>query len=189
MKRSLPGGAWIAAGLVIAALVVPGVTYATASLTEITGTNGTTPANVTPAHQLFTATTAPGNAVVLTGSASLQSSTCFSFRMPATGKAIVLRDLRTSIQSGGGADIVFVSVDPTTCGTPFAQVELQTLGNDEITFDPGIPVPAGDRVWIQLGHSSDVEDTFWMDADGYTVPNAAVAQAPDVAVRPLVHAR
>ena len=46
--------------------------------------------------------------------------------------------------------------------------------NDEITFDPGIPVPAGDKVWIQPGHSSSVEDAFSMDADGYIVPNGDI---------------
>jgi hypothetical protein len=142
MKPSLPGGAWIAAGLVVAALVVPGVTYAAGTLTEIVGLNGTTAANVSAAHQLLTATATPANAVVFSGNASLQSSSCFAMRMPVTGKAIVLRDIRTSVQSGDTPDILFVSVDPTTCGTPFASVALGGVANDEITFDPGIPVPA-----------------------------------------------
>ena len=181
MKPSLPGGAWIAAGLVVAAIIAPGVSYAAGTLTEIVGLNGTTAANVTAAHQLLTATATPASAVVLSGSASLESSACVAMRMPVTGKAIVLRDIRTSVQSGTSPDILFISVDPTTCGTPFANFALGGVVNDEIRFDPGIPVPAGDKVWIQLANSSGTEESFFMDADGYVVPNGDVPAGPSVA--------
>jgi hypothetical protein len=47
-RPHLSTGAWIAGGLVAAAMLVPGIAYATL----IAGTNGTTLAQVTPASQL-----------------------------------------------------------------------------------------------------------------------------------------
>jgi hypothetical protein len=140
MKRSIPTGAWIAGGLVAAAMVVPGVSYAAATLTQIVGTNGTTTANVSKAHQLLTAEATPS--AFFTGQTSVSgtsSTVCQSFASPPAGHGAVL-----------------------------ARIGLDQ-GNGEYTLNPGVSVPAGSSIYLQLQNFSGESDDIYVTVDGYSV--------------------
>ncbi len=176
MKRSIPTGAWIAGGLIAAAMLVPGVAYAAATLTQIVGTNGTTVANVSPAHQLLTAPANPASGVSYSGgySDSVATSACKSIATLPTGKALVATDVRWSVNAGSAQDILYVSGD-SGCGAGYlAQVAL-TPGNGEFQLPAGLGVSATNGgLSFHVVNTSGATDTFSVNVDGYTVPSNAV---------------
>ena len=141
MQRSIPTGAWLAAGLVTAALVVPGVSAAAAALTQIVGTNGTTVADVSKAHQLLTAPATPASLFSLTGNISTTATTaCTSLGAIPAGKAAILRDLRFTVFTGSFTDdAVNLFANSSCSGAAIGRLGL-TAGNGEMTFDPGIAI-------------------------------------------------
>jgi hypothetical protein len=181
MKRSLPTGAWIAGGLVVAALIVPGVSYATATLTELVGTNGTTAADVSKGHQLLTAEATPANFFsASTAVYGTNSTTCTALTGPTTGHGLVLRDVRYTVYDGDGTlDSALFYVG--TCGAsfPFARIGLNE-GNGEFTLDPGVGVPAGSQIYYELQNYSEATDDAYIIIDGYQVPGADVPAASQI---------
>jgi hypothetical protein len=176
MKRSIPTGAWIAAGLVAAAMLAPGVAYATATLTQIVGTNGTTVAQVSKARQVYVAPADPANAVTFeAGYSGTTDSGCLTLGSPPSGKALVITDLRYTVLSGGAAagDMLFLSAN-TGCGAPEAAQILLTQGNGEYQFPGGLPVHATAGLSFNVKDLSGGTDNVVIYADGYTVPATAL---------------
>ena len=178
MKRSIPTGAWLAAGLVTAALVVPGVSAAAAALTQIVGTNGTTVADVSKAHQLLTAPATPASLFSLTGNISTTASTaCTSLGAIPAGKAAILRDLRFTVFTGSFTDdAVNLFANSSCSGAAIGRLGL-TAGNGEMTFDPGIAIPAGGSASYVVINNSGTRDGVSYAVDGYSVPSGSVPSA------------
>ena len=184
MKRSVPTGAWIAGGLVAAAMLVPGVSYAAATLTQIAGTNGKTIAQVSKARQLYVAPSDPSAAVTFeAGYASASSSSCLTLGTAPAGNALVITDLRYDVSAGDPAlDTVYVSAN-TGCGAPAVIQLAPTAGNGEFQFPAGLAVPAGSGLSFHVVNGSGSVDGITLYADGYTVPSSAVPAATRVVSR------
>ena len=175
MKRSIPTGAWIAGGLVAAAMVVPGAAYATATLTQIVGTNGTTVAQVSKAKQLYTTPSDPNTAVSFQNSyAGNTTSSCLTLATPPTGKALVITDIRYNVSAGDSSDLLYVT-NTSGCGAGGAVIEaVLTAGNGEYTFPAGLPVHATSALSFHVANSSGSQDNVAVYADGYTVPSTVL---------------
>lgn len=180
MKRSVPTGAWIAGGLVAAALVIPGASYAAATLTEIVGSNGTTAANVSKGHQLLTAEAMPSNFFTETASvADSESTACQDIGGPPLGHGAVLRDVRYTVYDGDGSLDTAMLFIGSCAAVPFAQIGLDR-GNGELTLNPGISVPSGASIYLQLQNYSEATDDVSVDVDGYTVPASDVSAVSQI---------
>lgn len=176
MKRSIPTGAWIAGGLVAAAMLAPGVAYATATLTQIVGTNGTTVAQVSKARQVYVAPTDPANAVTFeAGYSGTADSGCLTLGTVPTGKAVVITDLRYTVNAGGAnaGDTLYLSAN-TGCGAPSVAQILLTQGNGEYQFPAGLAVHASTGLSFVVKDLSGATDNVVIYADGYTVPATAL---------------
>jgi len=176
MKRSIPTGAWIAGGLIVAAMLAPGIAYATATVTQIVGTNGTTVAQVSKERQLFVAPSDPSNSVTFeAGYAGTASSSCTSLATPPSGKAMVITDLRYTVDAGSAAsgDTAWISAN-TGCGAPAVAEILLTPGNGEMQFPAGLAIHATSGLSFHVVDSSGQQDSVDLYVDGYTVPATAL---------------
>jgi hypothetical protein len=90
--RRFQNARWIAAAIVIGALIAPGgvVSAATTSLTTIAGKSGVHTASVTGASQLLATESDPKSAVSVRGSIDPSSSCQAIYTVPA-GKALVIK--------------------------------------------------------------------------------------------------
>jgi hypothetical protein len=179
MQRSLPTGAWIAGGLIVAALVVPGGTYAAATLTQIVGANGKTVVNVTKDHQLLTASAAPTSlftaALLATSNAAGTSSCVVATSTHGTG-GLVLRQIRYTVLQGGGSTDTIEFFSDASCTSPVAEVAF-TPGNGAVPLDPGVAVPGAGHLYARIVNQTGATDKIQCFFDGYDVPAGAVAAA------------
>jgi hypothetical protein len=175
MKRSIPTGAWIAGGLVAAAMLAPGIAYATATMTQIVGTNGTTVAQVSKAKQLYVAPSDPNTVVSFSsGYDGSTTSSCLTLATPPTGKALVITDIRYSVSKGSPADHLYLT-NTVGCGAGGTVIDaVLPAGNGEYTFPAGLPVHATSALSFHVANSSGTEDDVTVYADGYTVPSTVL---------------
>jgi hypothetical protein len=185
MRRSVPIGAWIAAGLVGAALLVPvAVDAATPTLSQIAGINGSTLAQVSRSNQLYATPADASSSFVLPGMSLDQSTGCYDLGSIPAGKAAVVTAVRYGVFAGdpSSLDQVELFTGPG-CGSGVGSNEFAAVaaipGNGEYSFTPGVGLPTGTDL------SMDVKDDsgkfaveLWVD--GYTVPSNAVPTAPNV---------
>jgi hypothetical protein len=180
MTRSLPTGAWIAGGLVTAALLVPGVTYAAATMTEIVGANNK-PVKVSKESQLYVAPADAANDVMLTdGVVGSVPTGCYDINtLSSSGSAAVLTGFRASVAAGSAAtDEVDLYVGANCEGAFVADFTGQTGGFAQ-TISPGVPVPAGTHLSVKVTNPSGTLSAKFF-TDGYTVPNTAFARPANV---------
>lgn len=177
MQRSLPTGAWIAGGLIAAALVVPGATYAAATLTQIVGSNGKTVAQVTKAHQLLTSPAQPSSmftsGLQATTSAA-GTSACIAVVATPGADGLILRQIRYTVQNGGGAADTIEFFTDSSCIDPVAEIGF-TPGNGVLPLDPGVPITGGGDLYARTVNQSGMQDKVQCFFDGYSVPAGAVA--------------
>jgi hypothetical protein len=189
MPRSLPTGAWIAVGLVIAALIVPAASFATATMTKIVGSNGAAPvAGVNKANQLFTASAAPASYFTIQGATSVNTSnTCVDLGSVPAGKAAIITGFRTSVYEGSSNSDVLLYPSANCSGAVFAEIS-GVAGNTDQQIAPGFAVPAGTHLsWFVASGTSFVVDGH---IDGYSVPTAAVTQiTTSLGMHTIMHAR
>ena len=182
MQRSLPTGAWIAGGLIAAALIVPGVTYAAATLTQIVGTNGKIVAQVTKDHQLLTAAAAPANLFasgLFAASGGVGTSACFVAATPPGTNGLVLSQMTYTVQQGGDPTDTIEFFTDSSCISPVAEVGF-TPGNGVLPLDPGVAVPSGGHLYTKVVNKSNLPDKIQCFFHGYTVPAGVVAATSHV---------
>lgn len=174
MNRSLPTGAWIAGGLVTAALIIPGATYAAATMTEIVGTNNK-PAKVSKANQLYVAPTDAANYVTAISSfASPVPTGCYAVSpLGSATQSAVFTDIRGAVEAGNPAkDDVELFTGDSCNGVAIADFNGQT-GSFDQSASPGIALPKGTDLSIQLDNGSGTFSAKFF-IDGYTMPGSAV---------------
>jgi hypothetical protein len=177
MQRSLPTGAWIAGGLIVAALVVPGATYAAATLTQIVGSNGKTVAQVTKVHQLLTASAAPTSLFtsgLLASSNAAGTSPCLIAATTPGTDGLVLRQITYTVQQGGGSTDTLEFFSDSSCISPVAEIGF-TPGNGVVPLEPGVTVPGAGHLYARLVNQTGALDKIQCFFDGYRVPAGAVA--------------
>ena len=185
LPRSLPTGAWIAVGLITAALVVPGTSLATATITQIVGSSGGSPvAGVDKANQLLTGPSAPSNYFTFRqGFDTDGNSICTDLGSVPAGKAAIITDFRTITYLAGSANDgnVFLYTGPTCSGTIIAEAN-SSLGITNQQITPGFAVPAGTHLsYFQISGSANFSIDSYID--GYSVPSAAVTQIQPTVTR------
>jgi hypothetical protein len=175
MKRSIPTGAWIAGGLVAAAMLVPGVAYAAATMTQIVGTNGTTVAQVSTAHQLLVAPAGPSSEFSFnSGYSGATDSMCMALGSMPAGKALIVTDVRYTVNAGSAGDTLFVS-NNSGCGAGTVAEIALTPGNGEYELPAGMGISAaGGGLSFHVKNTSGTTDSVFVTADGYTVPSTVV---------------
>ena len=177
MQRSLPTGAWIAGGLIVAALVVPGATYAAATLTQIVGTNGKTVAQVTKDHQLLTAPAPPSSLFtsgLLASSSVAGTSPCVVAATTAGADGLVLSQITYTVQRGGGSTDTLEFFSDSSCISPEAEISFSP-GNGVVPLDPGVTIPGSGHLYARLVNQSGAQDTIQCFFHGYSVPAGVVA--------------
>jgi hypothetical protein len=176
MQRSLPTGAWIAGGLIAAALVVPAAAYATATLTQIVGSNGKTVANVSKAHQLLTAPAAPTTLFtsgLLATSNAAGTSACLTAATTPGANGLVLRQIRYTVQQGGGSTDTIEFFSDSSCISPVAEIGFEP-GNGVAPLDPGVTIAGGGHLYARMVNQTGAQDRVQCFFDGYSVPAGAV---------------
>ena len=181
MKRSLPTGAWIAGGLIAAALIIPGVSYAVASQMQIVGTNGTTVADVSKAHQLLTAPVAPSSLFTTEGGFGVLTSGCEPIGSVPSGKAAVIHQITLDISSGSSLDSGYIFAS-SGCSANSLVGEFNFGGpaTQVLTFGDGFTVPTGGGISVSVVHGSTVADEVDAYVSGDSVPTAAVPHGATV---------
>jgi len=174
MKRSIPTGAWIAGGLVAAALVMPGVSFATATLEQLVGTNGNTVADVDRAHQLLTAPVSPANLFTVLSSVNTPTSTCQGVNWTPGTKGAIIRDFQYDVYLGSSSDVAQLYVGADCSGSVVAEFNLSPFQTGEISFGDGLPLPAGGVMSLKVIDVSLGTDQVDFFVDGDTVPAGAV---------------
>lgn len=175
LPRSLPTGAWIAVGLVTAALLVPGASFAAATMTQIVGGNGAAPvAGVNKANQLFTAPATPASYFTIEGATSVNNSNvCVDLGSVPAGKAAIITGFRTTVYQGSSNSDVLLYPNATCSSAVFAEIS-GVAGTTDQQIAPGFAVPAGTHLsWFVASNTSFIVDGH---IDGYSVPAGAVKQ-------------
>lgn len=189
VPRSLPTGAWIAVGLVAAALLVPGASFAAATMTQIVGGNGAAPvAGVSKANQLFTGPAAPASYFTIQGGTSVNGSVvCVDLGAVPAGKAAIITGFRTTVYEGSSNSDVLLYPNANCSDAPFAEVS-GVDGTSDQQLAPGFAVPDGTHLsWFVASPTSFVVDGH---IDGYSVPKGAVKQVtPAMGKHTVMHAR
>jgi hypothetical protein len=166
----LDGRGWFVIGLITAALVMPVSAVAATSIVKLGGGAGNT-AYVNRAHQLLVAENDPKSTFV-TGYLSLTPGVCRVLKS-ASSRAMIVRQLRVLVQSGtsdSSHGIVMVNKAGCAGSNTFIDSSL-SAGSTTETFDPGLPVPAGDPITLQsFGSGLSME----VEVSGYFVPANAV---------------
>jgi hypothetical protein len=185
MKRPhLPLGAWIAGGLIAAALVVPGISYAAGAVTQIAGKNGTTVANVTAAGQLQTTEAGPAGFFTQVAETLDESTgTCRTFYTTPATRGLVIRDIRSLVVHADSGDGITLWAGSDCDGAPFAIIGGDSKGNVTTPITPGFSIPADTTISFSVADASQqLEMIFWVD--GYYVPKGNPLTHPLV-VKPL----
>ena len=162
----------------------PVAVQAAGSLVEISSPNDRK-AFVTAANQLQTAEATPKN--VVHGWKSLASAaTCARVLGPPAGKALMLKTLTVSVTqnpSPGDTEYAAFYVG-TECARYLTHHVPAQTGIETINFEPGVPIPDGEALWMLVG--GDV--AAYATAVGYLVPRGAVSASsaePSSAGAPL----
>ena len=176
MRRPhLSTGAWIAGGLVAAAMLAPGIAYATATITQIAGKNGTTVAQVTPANQLQVSEIAPGSFFSkFVSSDNAGTSDCETLTTTPATKGLIVREIRATTFQGDSKDYVIFFAGASCFGSRIGEVNGGDAdSNIELPLNPGFSVPADTPV-SYLVHDFSGNLQVDLQVDGYYVPKGNV---------------
>jgi hypothetical protein len=184
--RALPIGAWIAIGLVGAAILVPASAVATTSLFGLVGPNGVR-AGVTNASQLKTAEAAPGTFMVFNRNGLVPGpGNCQPLTSDVGTRGYVIKQVVFNVfvdTNPGQGEFIALYTDPD-CSGDFVAVETPaTVGTYVYPIDPGYGIQSGGGLWAQaFGHVQGGVTTY-----GYTVPagdvpfvTTTVSRGPDL---------
>jgi hypothetical protein len=99
-------------------------------------------------------------------------SGCVKVATPATGKALIIRDVRINViadPTPGNGQFVDLHTGPF-CNILVADVNPATIGETVLPFDPGLAIANGNSLWAEATSSVAAE----VYVDGYSVPAAQV---------------
>jgi hypothetical protein len=174
-RPHLSTGAWIAGGLVAAAMLVPGIAYATSTVTQIVGKNGTTVAQVTPASQLQVTEVAPGSFFSkFASSDNAGSFDCDTLTTAPANQGVIVREIRATTFQGDSKDYVIFIAGADCVGSRIGEVNGGDAdSNIDLSIDPGFSIPAGTPItYIVHDFSGNLQAD--LQVDGYLVPKGNV---------------
>jgi hypothetical protein len=170
LKRVSRGG-WITFGVVVGAIIGPGVALAAFSDVRIVGIGGTPPAQVSQANQLLAAETSPARIRRFNAPVNA-SSPCKSFNAPAP-HSFMLTQAVIDIADGSAPGAITVHANKT-CSARIASATHISQGGfatTTIPFEPGVPIRAGGGFSV---HAEQTIGKAFVYLLGYTMPANAV---------------
>jgi hypothetical protein len=163
---------WIIVGLVSGLVVAPVGALAATQLVQIVGTNGTTKANVTPAHQLQTAEAAPSSLRMYKALPGFGSCTKV-VTLPSSEGFVLKHVVFDVIDSSGPSNVqaFYLSTNSSLCqGSNFVSIHPLGINPYSISLGTGVAFAPGTTLYCNSG--SHVR--AWVYLYGYGVPPAAV---------------
>jgi len=179
--RTVPAAAWIAVGLLGAAVIAPATAVAASNLVGIVGSNGARAA-VTSAGALETGAANPSSFVAIYGA---QSACGLIYTVPKGHGLIVqsvtFNTLSATTTGGGFYTGLYVGKSATICTGEGYFLDNNPGGTGEISvpLTPGYALKSGTEIWENSTVNAEVYIT------GYLVPASAVPsnRIPSSAVR------
>jgi len=168
--RTLPTGAWIAVGLVMASILAPAAAVAATSLVGIVGPNNVRAA-VTNAGQLKTTETGPSSMQVYARNGVV--GPCAPLTTSVGDRGYVIKEVVFNVYadpSPGTGNYVAVYTDAQCQTQPIAMDTPATIGAWTYPLDPGFGIQSGGGLYAQA--FGDVESD--VAVYGYTVVPADV---------------
>ena len=167
LKRMSRGG-WITFGIVVGAIIAPGIALAAFSDVRIVGIGGSSPAQVTPANQLLATETSPARIRKFT--ATLGINQCKSFDAPAPNSFMLTQAV---IDIADGADPITVHANKTCSARIGSVTSSPAVGyaHATIPFEPGVPIKSGGGFSVRSGPGTTTAHVYLL---GYTMPANAV---------------
>jgi hypothetical protein len=170
LARKLPAAAWVAVGLLGAAIIAPATAIAGTNLVSIIGAHGVHAA-VTPDGQLQTTETAPGSVVDLFG--GQVSGKCLKVYTVPHGKALIIENVTFNnliVTATGPGN--FTGIYPTSsCSRYFLDNNPSTPGEVSVPTSPGIALKQGSTIYEESSSTVDSEVYLF----GYLVPASEVS--------------
>ena len=121
--------------------------------------DGTTTSREAPPNTLFRSSAFPG-------------TTCLPLATPPAGKALVIKSVALdtfAIDSPGAGKFAALWLGVNGCENLVMEINPPGVGLQNQPFEPGLAVPAGQRLWVSAFSISSEADAF-----GYAVPASAV---------------
>lgn len=187
LMRRFSNAKWIAAAIVLAALIAPGgvVSAATTSLVTIAGKGGAHTASVTAANQLLATESDPRSAVSVRGSID-PSSSCQAVYTVPSGKALVIKTVEFNATFAPADTDGAIALTTPGGGVPCAGavLALATLDRSQglaqtMPENLGGEVIVPQNTEVDILHSG-VSGNGGAQIYGYTIPAVA---APAVTIR------
>jgi hypothetical protein len=165
-------GAWIATGLVAAAIIAPTVVYAAATSTVAIGTpTNTNTVGITATHQLLTAMVSPSS-VVRTGIATSALS-CTRTYLPPAGKAIVVTEVTYRVGTGTEGNDSWAELADEGCNNTYDIAEtVRAYDSQTRTFPTGLPMAS---ISIRSGPGTAI-----VFITGYLIPASSLPAVANV---------
>jgi hypothetical protein len=183
MRLRRPSPALVVAGIALF-IAAGGVSYAASTKPSVIG--GAAPTS--PAQVVGSATTAAATSLTPASffheyGPLLNGSACSVIAQPPTGKALIVRQVRLDTISdpspgSGQAVEIFLGLNCNLDGVLVGVVNPSAVGQDIVTFDPGLAVPADSELSALVAGSVQA----FPATDGYTVPTKQVPSS--AATRP-----
>jgi hypothetical protein len=156
----------------LAALASASAAMAQATQVNIADPTANRTAKVEPGNRLAVQDVAPTTFFHAARFGLVSSNGCVPIALAPSGKALIVRQVRLDITANPspGPDSIRLSTSPDcgAVGTVFGDVNPQTLGQNTVTFDPGLAIPSGGGLYAEAVGSIAAE-AF---SDGYTVASA-----------------
>jgi hypothetical protein len=185
-RRRFPAAAWVAVGLLAAALIAPASAVAASSLVGIVGGNGAR-AEVTAADQLQTAETSPANFVALYASSDVNKACDLFYKVPK-GKGLIIQTVTFNAitVTSPGFDTYAALYPSSSCSTNyFLDSNPSGTGEVSVPLTPGMALTSGTPIAL-------LEEDVYIEVyiTGYLVPasdvpsNRLASAQPGAAGRP-----
>ncbi len=191
--KNMSRAGWIVTGVVAALVLVPTAAVAVTNAVTIKGSPSGNKADVTAAGQLLT-TTANPSSFYQNMTTGLGAGAYGFLLTPPTGLALVVTTIHIDVYSDpspGGPDIVaFIIETGTSCsssqvGSYNQIIHPDSLGETEVSLEPGLGIPAGDALCGAQTGSVGAQASV----SGYTVPSSSVTSGPLHRVPSLLNQR
>ena len=180
LKRMSRGG-WITTGIILGAIIAPGVALAAFSDIRIVGVGGGPVAQVTPANQLRVAEMDASRHRRFHAFAS-GGGACINFPIPP-GNSYMVKQVEFDVYgnaSPGPSDTVYLYA-ASNCVDAVASSTPPGTGPIVIPFEPGIAIPSGGAVSVRVQSTGlDAEIYilgYLMQANAVPAPSTASAAA------------
>jgi hypothetical protein len=173
MGRTGKGLGWIVVVALAMAVAVPTGALAATTVVRIVGISGTS-ADVSPAHRLLTAESAPKSYVSAGYFPVTGGGGCVHLFTAPAHQGVIVRQMVVRVKTDPSFDashVIGFVPSPTCAGAFVFEDQPSSLGTEVFTLEPGRPVPAGATFSVQAfgtGLTAEIQVT------GYKVPGASV---------------